>query len=87
LIVYLLFFKPLESPFAVRMEIMNECTILSLTYMLMCFSEFVPEAVTRSVIGYFYIGVTVANILIHLIFLVLASRQKLRLVCKKYRWC
>ena len=48
IIQYLLWFWPLESTFAVKMEVMNECTILLATYGHMCFTDFVPEPETRS---------------------------------------
>ena len=32
MLVYLLIFKPMQSPFANRIEILNECTIVVLTY-------------------------------------------------------
>ncbi len=74
---------PLESPFAACMEVMNECTIIFLTYGQLCFTDFVPEEDTRSVIGYVYMGVSIANILVHLIFLVLASSHKVKLMFRK----
>jgi len=70
IVQYLLLFWPLESAFAVKMEVMNECTIVLMSYGQMCFTDFVPEPETRSLIGLYYIGVTVANVLVHLTFLV-----------------
>ena len=85
--VYLLQYKPLESPRNVHIEVMNECTILSLTYMLLCFTDLVDDVEARIIIGYGYMGVTIANIIIHLVLILLASGQKMRLVCKRYRCC
>ena len=81
MISFLLTIWPQESFFAERMAVMNECTVLLLSYGMMCFTEFVPEPETRrKLIGPFYIIVVLANILIHLIFLVLdfgsKSKQK-----------
>jgi len=87
IIGYLAFFKPLESPLDLGLEIFDEWTILNLTYMLMCFSDFVPEEVTRSYIGWFYIAVSTANILVHLIIILRSSTYKLKLVFRRYRCC
>ena len=84
MVIYLMWHKPLESPFAVRMEVMNECTIIVLTYGHLCFTDFVPEEEIRSEIGWVYIGVTIANILVHLTFLLLTSCHKMKIVCKRY---
>ena len=47
-IIYLMWYRPLESPFEIRMEVMNECTVICLLYNMMCFTDFVPEPETRS---------------------------------------
>ena len=49
---------------------MNECTAILQTYGLMCFTDFVPSEEVRDSISFFYIGVIVTNIFIHLIVLV-----------------
>jgi len=48
MIIFLLTFWPLETFFAVRMAVMDECTVLFLSYAMMCFTDFVPEPETRS---------------------------------------
>ena len=86
-LVYLIFFKPLESPLALGLEIFNECTILNITYMIMCFSGFVSDEWTRSNMGFFYIGVCLANILVHLTVLLLSSAHKIKLIFRRFRCC
>ena len=86
-LVYLVYYRPLESPFANRMEIMNECTVLLLLYCLVCFSDFVPSEETRYLIGYVYMAVNLINILIHLSLLLLGSCYKMKLVCKRNCRC
>ena len=73
MILLLLWYWPLESNFAVRVEVMNECTILLLGYCMMCFTDFVPEPETRSNIGLLYMGITVGNVFVHLTFLVIET--------------
>mmetsp|Transcript_12163 Transcript_12163/g.15528 ORF Transcript_12163/g.15528 Transcript_12163/m.15528 type:complete len:172 (+) Transcript_12163:633-1148(+) len=50
-IIFLLWFRPLDSSLALKVEIMNEVTNLLLQYMLLCFTDFVPEAETREQVG------------------------------------
>ena len=61
---------------------MNECTVLLFIYCMMCFTDFVPDPETRSYVGYFYMGFISANVLVHLIFLVLETFRKLRKDCR-----
>jgi hypothetical protein len=84
MIIFLLIFWPLESFFAVRMAVMDEWTILLLSYGMMCFTDFVPDPETRSeMIGPFYIIIILANVLIHLIFLVIDFGSKSKLKWKR----
>ena len=61
---------------------MNECTVLLFIYCMMCFTDFVPDPETRSYVGYFYMGFISANVLVHLIFLVLETFRKIKKDCK-----
>ena len=80
---YELYFKPLASPRGMRMEIMNECTILILCYLLFCFTEFVPDPSVRYQIGIAYNVVVLINIAIHTVMLVWDSLANCKLYCKK----
>ena len=71
MVIYLLWYKPLESPIANKIEVMNECTIIVLIYCLMCFTDFVPSPETRSKIGLWYMGISITNVSVHLIKLLL----------------
>jgi len=83
MIMYLFWYRPLDSVFALRMEVMNETTLTFLYYGMLCFTDFVPEPETRSLLGFIYMGVSLVNILVHLTFLALASCNKIKLRCKK----
>jgi hypothetical protein len=87
MIFYLQLYKPLESRLAQNIELMNECTAIFLTYGLLCFTDFVPSEKIRSDIGYYYIGVSSANIFVHLIVLVVETLHRVKLVCKKHHCC
>ena len=70
------------------MEVMNESTILLMTYGQMGFTDLVLEPETRSLVGVYYIIVNLGNVLVHLIFLVLATLISCKTCCKeKYNCC
>ena len=80
---YLLMFNPLDSPFANRIELMNECTIIVLTYGQMHFTDYMPEPETRNTIGYTYGGVVLINFSTHLIILIRDTCIKVKFACKR----
>ena len=84
MLVYLLIFKPMESPFANRMEIMNEYTIVVLTYGQMHLSDYIPKPETRESFGYAYIGVFLLNIAVHMLFLIWDTCIKIKFACKRF---
>ena len=43
-VIFIMWYKPMRSNRANRVEVFNECTILLLNYLLMCFTDFVPDA-------------------------------------------
>ena len=53
MVTYLTNVKPLETPFANKMEVFNEYTIILLTYGIMCFTDLVPDPKTRFLIGWY----------------------------------
>ena len=83
MIIYLPWHRPLESKFATFMEVMNEETILILTYLLMCFTDFVPDPEARSQVGRVYMLVSITNIGVHLICLAVGTLVKIRNYCRR----
>ena len=73
MIIYLMHVWPLETTFATKMEVFNECTIIILHYGLMCFTDYVPEPSVRYQLGHYYIAVFLSNLLVHISLLVLGS--------------
>ena len=59
-------FRPLESSFALRVETANECTVLVLLSLLLCLTDFVPDAAIRNEIGFAYMGVSLTNMCLNL---------------------
>ena len=77
-------FRPLESSFALRVETANECTVLVLLSLLLCLTDFVPDAATRNEIGFAYMGVSLTNICLNL---ALVLYQSLKMSYKRIlRW-
>ena len=66
-VIYLLQLWPLSTPGAVLLEVFNEATIVVLTYHMICFTDFVPDANTRYPVGYSYIAFASASLLIHIL--------------------
>ena len=52
MVIYLLHVWPMETHFATKIELFNECTIVILNYGLMMFTDFVPDPETRFLIGW-----------------------------------
>ena len=48
---------------------MNEITSLLLLYHMLCYTDFVPEASTRYIMGWSFILVTCSNLVFHFIML------------------
>ena len=60
-------FRPLESPFALKVETANEYVILILLTLLTGLTDYVVDAETRNKIGLTYTGVSVTNIGLNLV--------------------
>ena len=59
-----------ESRLSHAIEVMNDLCVLSLTTLMMLFNDFVPDAIHRYGIGWAFIGIASANILINVFLLV-----------------
>ena len=76
--------SPLESNFARRIEVMNEFTLIIMSYCLFCFTDYVKIVEVRYKIGYAYMAASLANISTHVIFLLRDSCYKLSLIVKRW---
>ena len=83
--MFLQWFRPLESEFANNIETFNDITVLVLTYFLMCFTDFVPDAEMKSEMGLYYICIGLGNMATHLFIMFGSSFIACRLSCKKKR--
>lgn len=80
---YLLNDRPLESRFALRMEVINEMTLLVVTYHIMCFTDAVSDVTLRYSFGVTFIATLSLCIGVHLFFLVAGSCKSLKKACKE----
>ena len=84
--IYLGHSKPIDSPFSNRIELMNECTILVLTYAQMHLTDYIPEPETRNGIGYVYIKIVLANTTVHLVILIRDTCIKGKFACRRCKY-
>ena len=78
-VIYTLWYMPLDSRKANLVEVLNECTLLLLTYHLWCFADIVGEPDTRHQLGFFFIATTQGNIAIHLVLMIIETIHQLKL--------
>ena len=85
MIIYIQWYKPFDERGNNLIETFNEVTIITLTYFLFCFTDFVPEPETRNDLGTYYNSITYFNITVHILIMLFSTFQKLRLKCKRRR--
>ena len=76
--IFLVHVKPFESPFATKMEVFNEATLITLSYGLMMLSKFVPDPEVRYKIGWLYLVACLTNFSFHLTNLIYSSGKQLQ---------
>lgn len=85
MIILLWWSRPLESKFATCMETFNEVITLFTLYLLLCFSEFVPDPKVRNECGKAFIAVIILYAAVHIYFLIADVLRQLRhTIRKKY---
>ena len=82
--IFTQWYLPLESRYTNWIETINEVFILGLSYMAICFTDFVLDPEVRSDIGPYYIGTICVMILVHMIVISISTRNDLRLAFKKF---
>ena len=86
MIIFIHHYACMENNLVKWRETLNEYTVLFLTYVLMCFTDYVPSATTRSELGLFYIFISLSNIGTHLLFMIGHSFVTIKNACKR-RFC
>ena len=77
--------EPLGSAFENRLELANNFGALVMTYSLLSFTDFAPDASARYLMGYFLILLTAGQVLLNLYFIVRDTLTKLKRTAKK-KW-
>ena len=88
MIIYLLYWWPFETPFFTKIEVLNEVTSILLVYHLFMFTDWLPLAQTRYIMGWSFITVTVMNLAFHLFNLISNSVSSMRMKCRRthHKW-
>ena len=82
-VIFTMWCMPLAPKRANHMEVMNDCTIMLLTYHLWCFTDIVGEPMTRHNLGYTFIAVSLSNIMVHMAFMIGETAHNVKLRCKR----
>ena len=85
MVIHLQWYKPYSTNFLNDIETFNEVTILTLTYFLFCFTDFVPEPETRNKLSFYYIATSFFNMAVHLLVMLNSSFSSIRQSCRKRR--
>ena len=87
-------FRPLESRLTLHKQTFDEFTYLFLIYILLCFTNFIPDPIMRSKLGVAYNSVIFTNVGFHLIFMIKSIANNLVLGVKRifarrrlYKYC
>ena len=80
--IFLQWYMPLKSKRANNLETFNECTLLFLTYLMWCFSDFVGEAETRNKLGFWFIAICLSNVAVHIVMMAYKSIRRSIKKCK-----
>mmetsp|Transcript_20920 Transcript_20920/g.28177 ORF Transcript_20920/g.28177 Transcript_20920/m.28177 type:complete len:315 (-) Transcript_20920:320-1264(-) len=87
LIIFVQWVKPLDNRHANNMATFDECATILVLYMLMYFSDFLPDPVVRNDFGIAYIVIVVVYAGVHMAFLYYDSGRSLFLRLRHaYRW-
>ena len=85
LVIFMGWFRPLDTSFANNMEMFNEIITLCALYLMMCFSDFVGDPETRSLCGIAFIFVICLYAANHILFLLINVCMQVRhLIRSKY---
>ena len=66
MVIYLLYWWPFETRLFTKIEVLNETTCIFLCYHLFMFTDWLPVAQTRYIMGWSFIVVIVMNLIFHL---------------------
>lgn len=75
--------KPFESAFLNNLETFNEFVNFLSLVAIMCFSDFVPDAETRSEVGRVLIGIIIFYVVVHTKILIVGAIMQVKLYFRR----
>jgi hypothetical protein len=78
MILYILAVKPFDLPLLNYTEIFNECCIITATYHLFAFTDFLDDPHMQYEVGWSLIGVTLFNLSVNMLIMMWGTYHKLR---------
>jgi hypothetical protein len=72
-ISYLTSHRPYINEMVNDIEIFNELTILSMSYMILLFTDFLDDPELKLTLGFIYCGIIMTNMLINIIVIVIST--------------
>ena len=82
-IIILMWFKPLNCIWDVRMETFNEYTSVVIIILFLCMTDFVPDLEMKHEIGNIFIAVIVLFVLVHIVPMLWTRVKRLQLQMKR----
>lgn len=79
----LVHFRPYEDPAKNRSAIANECVLMLLMYMFMCFSDFATDDEAQSTIGFLLIFTVISHVVLGLLKVLKATFAQIVMRCKR----
>ena len=84
MIILIQWYQPYSTKYSNRLETFNEVCILCLTYIAMCYTDFVPDPIVRYEFGLCYIGMNGFMILVHVTLILISTSKRVQSLFKKY---
>lgn len=70
MVIYLNYVWPFEDDLITKLEMFNEIVSIMLCYVMLTFTDWVPRAQTRYIIGWAFIVLLIAHLFVHMYFMV-----------------
>ena len=80
---YLVRYQPFDDSRVNKLEVMNEATNFIMLYHVMCFTDLVPEAENRYMIGWSFVAMICMNLMVHLTLLFKDTIAGIKESCKE----
>ena len=86
-VIYLFHVQPYNEKVMNFLDSMNEVVSIFVIYFILLFTDFVPDAKVRYMLGWPMIAVTSLAIATHILVMAYGQLKELKLVCKRRKCC